>query len=70
MAAIAVSHCESEAVSASACAPTRMSGMACPPGQASMNFWRAAASGTTTTAARLASACSASRCIRLWAESA
>ncbi|MNJ66999.1 hypothetical protein D3C77_631300 [compost metagenome] len=70
MAAMTESHCGSAAVSASACAPTRMSGMGCAPVQAAMNRLRAAASGTTTTAARLARACSARRSIRLWADSA
>ena len=45
-------------------------GKAGPAGQASRNCRRAASSGTTTTSARLASACSASFCMRVYADSA
>ena len=47
-----------------------ISGKAGPAGQASRNCRRAASSGTTTTSARLASACSASFCMRVYADSA
>ncbi|KAG1386008.1 hypothetical protein G6F59_017075 [Rhizopus arrhizus] len=70
MAAMTESHCGSAAVSASAWAPTRISGIAWDPAQAATNRLRAASSGTTTTAARLASACSARRSMRLYADSA
>ncbi|MCY1552240.1 hypothetical protein D9M68_886230 [compost metagenome] len=70
IAAMTESQPGSAAVSASACAPTRISGMGREPAQAAMNFWRAPSSGTTTTAAPLAWACSARRPIRLYADKA